>query len=77
MIDTQYPCIPVWVIGYQLPRKHHNISTSSGVDGVVLAPKVIGSVIYLHGVDRVYRIVRNDYCIVFFGCECMITMGDV
>jgi hypothetical protein len=31
----------------------------------------------LHGVDRVYRIVRNDYCIVFLGCECMITIGDV
>jgi hypothetical protein len=49
----------------------------SGVDSVVLAPEVVYSVIYLHGLDGVNNVVRNNDRVVLLVCECVIAITDI
>jgi len=77
MVNTQYAGIPVWVGRCCLSWNHHNISMCSGVDSVMLTPEVVCSVIYLHGLDEVNNVVRNNDWVVLLVCECVITITDI
>lgn len=49
----------------------------SRIDGVVLAPHVIGGVMHLHGLDGVDCVVRNDNRVALFVCEGVVAITDV
>lgn len=77
MIDSQHTGIPIWVVRCSLSREYHDVAMCSGVDCVVLAPHVICSVMYLHRLNSVDCVVRNNDRVSLFVREHVVAVADI
>lgn len=50
---------------------------SSGVDDIILMPQVVGGVVHLHCLNRVYYVVGDDHRVTFLVSEDVVTKSNV
>jgi hypothetical protein len=74
---TQYTGIPIWVAWCCLPREDHYIPVGSGVNGIVFAPQVVCRIMYLHCLDRVDGVVRNDDRVAFLVRKGVVAITNI
>jgi hypothetical protein len=49
----------------------------SGSDGVIFSSEIVGDIMYLHGLNRVNDIVRDDNGVVFLIRKSVVAMANV